>query len=100
MFECFGAGTISWHDHHLRADSDVGKGAHFGRWDFWVAKGLGGYPSLARCPGGREDQPGTHYYKSQGDRARGFVGKEKSFQVDFLMEVKMWIAEDDLSCFS
>lgn len=98
MFECFVAGTISWHDHHLRADSDVGKGAHFGRVDcWWDSRGC--HP-FARCPGGREDQPGTHYYKSQGYRARDFVGKEKNFQVEFLMEVKMWIAEDDLSCFS
>lgn len=66
----------------------------------WISGGIHGDVTRLDCPGGREDQPGTHYYKSQGYRARDFVGKEKNFQVEFLMEVKMWIAEDDLSCFS
>ena len=30
----FGVGAISWHDHHLRADSDVGKGADLFLVDF------------------------------------------------------------------
>lgn len=51
----------------------------------WISGGIDGDVTRANTsPGGREDQPGTHYYKSQGDRARDFVGKEKNFQVEFL----------------